>query len=77
MSEFTEAIDVFFNGRPAKVTVVDQLRHENEKLKVALAESVKLQSHYAGLLNIWDGGKRMTFKTAREWLERLEKIKGV
>lgn len=37
----------------------------------ALEESVKLQSHYASLLNTYDGGQRMQFSTADEWIKRL------
>jgi hypothetical protein len=40
-------------------------------LEYALAESVKLQSHYAELLNQYDGGKRMIFSDAAAWQERL------
>lgn len=40
------------------------------RLEHALAESVKLQSHYAELLNMHDGGQRMTF-TPETWMERL------
>ena len=36
-----------------------------------LSESVKLQSHYAGLLNQYDGGARLQFKDAEEWIARL------
>lgn len=39
----------------------------------ALEESVKLQSHYAELLNIYDGGRRLKFKTAADWIRRLIK----
>ena len=48
------------------------------QLKVAveaLEESVKLQSHYAMLLNGWDGGERIVFKSAAEWLKRLEALR--
>ena len=41
-----------------------------EQVYRALAESVKLQSHYAKLLNMYDGGQRSTF-TAEEWLDRV------
>jgi hypothetical protein len=68
VSEFTESIDTFFNGRPARSD------EEVKELKMALVESVKLQSHYATLLNQYDGGQRMIFKSAREWLERLRSI---
>ena len=37
----------------------------------ALEESVKLQSHYAELLNMQDGGQRLQFADAHAWLERL------
>ena len=40
----------------------------------ALEESVKLQSHYAELLNMHDGGQRIQFKDAKEWLLRLRKV---
>lgn len=40
----------------------------------ALRESVKLQSHYADLLNMHDGGERIVFKDVEEWLERLEML---
>lgn len=46
-----------------------------EKLREALEESVKLQSHYATLLNGYDGGKRMQFADAAAWLHRLQTIK--
>lgn len=42
-------------------------------LKYALEESVKLQSHYAKLLNEYDGGTRMEF-TAESWLERMKNL---
>ena len=40
----------------------------------ALDESVKLQSHYAKLLNMHDGGERMVFNSTEEWLARLASI---
>lgn len=40
----------------------------------ALEQSVKLQSHYATLLNMHDGGKRTPFKDANEWLHRLREV---
>lgn len=43
------------------------------KLEIALKESIKLQSHYASLLNQYDGGERMVFNSPEEWIERLEK----
>lgn len=43
-----------------------------KQLTIALKESLKLQSHYAELLNKYDGGHRMIFKTKEQWLNRLE-----
>ena len=40
-------------------------------LEIALRESLKLQSHYAKLLNQYDYGERMTFESAHQWIERL------
>jgi hypothetical protein len=37
----------------------------------ALEESVKLQSHYATLLNGHDGGRRRGFRDVEEWIQRL------
>ena len=42
------------------------------ELEIALRESVKLQAHYAALLNQWDGGKRMIFPSSAEWIARLK-----
>lgn len=41
----------------------------------ALEESVKLQSHYARILNDYDGGQRREFDSAEQWIERLEQTK--
>ncbi len=41
----------------------------------ALEESVKLQSHYAKLLNMHDGGRRLEFKDANEWRQRLKMLR--
>ena len=41
------------------------------KLRIALNESVKLQSHYAELLNMHDGGQRIGFKDGAAWIRRL------
>ena len=40
-------------------------------LIIALRESVKLQSHYADLLNLSDGGSRLQFNSAEDWVKRL------
>ncbi len=51
------------------------LEERIQELEEALERSVKLQSHYAGLLNIWDGGERMKFTDAEDWLARLRVVK--
>ena len=43
-------------------------------LREALEQSVKLQSHYARLLNEYDNGERIIFNTTQEWLDRLEAL---
>lgn len=54
-----------------------ELVEQNERLMAALCEAVKLQSHYAGLLNIYDGGKRIIFQNAGEFLLRLASLKSI
>jgi hypothetical protein len=41
----------------------------------ALEESLKLQSHYATLLNQHDGGERMVFADVNAWIKRLRDCK--
>lgn len=48
---------------------------EIERLREALDASVKLQAHYAALLNMHDGGERIVFASTEEWLERLKRLK--
>jgi hypothetical protein len=51
---------------------------EREKLLMdALEHSVTLQSHYAKLLNQYDGGKRMIFKDANAWISRLTEMEKI
>jgi hypothetical protein len=47
--------------------------HAASTLPLALDESIRLQSHYARLLNMYDGGKRLEFSNSGEWIERLIK----
>ena len=42
-----------------------------DELRIALGESLRLQAHYAHLLNMYDAGKRMQFPTIDLWLARL------
>jgi hypothetical protein len=44
------------------------------ELRTALEESVLLQSHYASLLNQYDGGQRIGFTDASAWIKRLREI---
>jgi uncharacterized Zn finger protein (UPF0148 family) len=55
----------------------DHLQAENQRLKEALEELIKLQSHYATLLNGYDDGCRHPFESAEEWMDRLEELKRV
>lgn len=41
----------------------------------ALDESVKLQSHYAEILNDIDGGRRMQFADHEAWMNRIMNLK--
>lgn len=47
---------------------------KRNQLEIALDESVKLQSHYAELLNQYDSGERMTFENAESWIARLKEM---
>lgn len=54
-----------------KLERIFALQNEVFQLRAALDESVKLQSHYAGLLNTYDGGRRLQFRDREAWMERL------
>lgn len=72
-------------GDTKSISEVDRLEHEAhyqrerakyhsdraDKLLAALEASVQYQSHYGQLLNIYDGGERMAFASAADWLARL------
>lgn len=45
------------------------------ELRAALEEIVKLQAHYAGLLNGYDGGERHQFQSVEEWMDRLREVR--
>jgi len=45
------------------------------ELENALGESLRLQAHYAELLNLYDGGCRRKFVTIDSWLKRLKEVK--
>jgi len=44
-----------------------RLKLKLERMKYLLKRSLKLQSHYAELLNINDGGTRLQFPTIESW----------
>jgi hypothetical protein len=48
-----------------------------KELERALEESVKLQSHYANLLNMHDGGQRLDFENSTQWIARLRETMGL
>jgi hypothetical protein len=58
----------------AAYEALQALKASSAEISDALFESVRLQSHYAELLNMHDGGARRTF-TYAEWLERLAELK--
>jgi len=61
-------IDNCINPKLALAARIELLEMERTR---ALTESVKLQSHYAELLNMFDGGSRMSFASSEEWIQRL------
>ena len=42
------------------------------KLKTALDISIKFQNHYANILNMYDGGERLTFANIYDFIARLK-----
>ena len=54
---------------------IESLTSDLEAARGALEQSVKFQSHYAAILNDWDGGKRMVFANADAWMDRLRALK--
>jgi hypothetical protein len=48
-----------------------QMTERHGEVWEALQESLKLQAHYAELLNMHDGGQRLIFTTVDAWLARL------
>lgn len=52
-------------------TILEHTPTSFDDLRIALDEAIKLQSHYAVLLNIHDGGKRVGFVDGAAWIARL------
>lgn len=46
------------------------------EVRSALNKSITLQSHYASLLNQYDGGSRKQFLDSQDWIERLREVAG-
>ena len=63
---------------PTAIALINALEKERARmaqLEEALQQSVELQSHYAELLNMHDGGQRLPFANAEAWLDRLAALK--
>jgi hypothetical protein len=54
-----------------------RLKHNYMQTIIALNESLKLQAHYAELLNMHDGGQRKIFNTIQDWTDRLVETKTI
>ncbi len=50
---------------------IEELQNEARDLRHALEQSVRTQAQYAGLLNSIDGGRRLQYATADEWMAWL------
>jgi hypothetical protein len=88
-NEYTEhhvSCDIDLTGRRAKgllgrinkaeksiLAIMAAGSRDPRELYVALEESLKLQSHYARLLNLRLGGERRVFITPEAWIARLKK----
>lgn len=57
------------------IDVLDALE-ELKVMRIALHQSLQLQSHYAELLNAHDGSHRIGFKTTEEWLKKIDRGNG-
>ena len=57
------------------VILLSRQQEEIKRIWKALEESVKLQSHYASILNMYDRGERLEFSDAGAWLKRIEYLK--
>ena len=68
-------IDVNRPGRPPSPQATRSA--SLDEVRAALEESVKLQSHYAHLLNMYDGGQRRGFASADAWIARIRAVKAM
>jgi hypothetical protein len=58
-----------------EAVIVEALAGYAATLRVALDESIRLQAHYAELLNQYDGGRRIAFVNAEAWIARLRETR--
>ena len=65
MTDIVERLQA--HGSKTEMEAADEIK----RLQIALCESLVLQSHYAILLNRFDDGNRLTFATAKDWIDRL------
>ena len=49
-------------------------KYTKKELLIALKESLKLQAHYAKLLNEYDNGERVVFENVGNWINRLRDL---
>jgi hypothetical protein len=71
-ADFETAAPFTFDFNGVRFTIVAATNAETlDPLEIALRESLKLQAHYAELLNMHDGGERTIFKTPDAWIKRL------
>jgi len=49
-------------------------KYTKKELLIALKESLKLQAHYAKLLNEYDNGERVVFENVENWINRLRDL---
>lgn len=63
--------DFIVTGSRDSCEAIARMTSRLDELKKALEESVRLQSHYAGLLNMYDNGERREFENAQAWIDRL------
>ena len=57
------------------VRILDRQTKDYAELLKDVRQECAKQSHYAKLLNQYDGGERIGFKDADAWLARLEELK--
>lgn len=74
ISEDTDMLLERFNQSSPSIQkqIVAKLVFDRFRMSLALDEAMRLQSHYAELLNDFDGGKRVGFQSGEAWMDRLD-----